>query len=102
VTRLGVQEGEPLIVDLSDRIIDSWPALWDALAEPCGLPTWFGRNLDAWWDTLDHGAISSVLDAHPLLVLRFRPTGMFAPGRKDGAAFVEVTEESSYGKVEFV
>ncbi|MEU6285701.1 barstar family protein, partial [Streptomyces sp. NPDC047028] len=21
---------------------------WDAVSEPCGLPGWFGRNLDAW------------------------------------------------------
>ena len=21
--------------------------------EPCGLPKWFGRNLNAWWDTIE-------------------------------------------------
>ena len=43
--RLGVPEGEPLVVDLSDGTIDSWTALWNTLSGPCGLPDWFGRNL---------------------------------------------------------
>src|SRR5580765_4635085 len=102
MSKLGVQSGAPLIVDLADRTVESFPALWDALAEPCGLPVRFGRNLDAWWDTLDHGAISPVLDAHPLLIVRLRAAGMFAPGSQDGARFVAVTERSSYGRVEFV
>jgi hypothetical protein len=58
------------VVDLSGRVIDSWNELWDALQKPCGLPTRFGRNLDAWNDTLGEGGISEVLDAHPALLIR--------------------------------
>lgn len=98
--RLGRQEGEPLVVDLRERTIESWSALWDALAEPCGLPDWFGRNLDAWWDTIDTGAISSVIDEHPTLVVHVVARGLFAPGNPDGAAFADVTNESGYAVLE--
>jgi hypothetical protein len=100
VSKLGVQTGEPLTVDLTDRTIDSWSALWDSLTVPCGLPDWFGRNLDAWMDTIRTGAISEVIDAHPRLLVRVRSAGIFASGNPEGAAFVEVTERSGYGRVE--
>ena len=100
MSQLGRQDGDPLLVDLSDRTIESSSALWDALAKPCGLPGWFGRNLNAWWDTIDAGAISSVIDEHPNLVVRVAPTGIFAPGHPDGAAFAEVTNRSAYAAVE--
>lgn len=100
MSQLGRQEGDPLLVDLSDRTIESWSALWDSLVEPCGLPAWFGRNLNAWWDTIDTGAISSVIDEHPNLVVRVAPRGIFAPGNPDGAAFTEVTNRSAYAALE--
>jgi hypothetical protein len=67
VTKLGVHDGDPLVVDLRSRPITSLDGPWDALAGPCGLPDWFGRTLDAWNDTVGTGAISAVLDAHPHL-----------------------------------
>jgi Barstar (barnase inhibitor) len=57
-----------LALDLSDRVIETWDELCDALHEPCGLPSWFGRNLDAWSDTIHTGNISDVLDRHFLRV----------------------------------
>jgi hypothetical protein len=50
------------------RVIETWDELWDAPHEPCGLPSWFGRNLDAWSDTIHTGDISDVLDRHFLRV----------------------------------
>ncbi|MFI1599084.1 barstar family protein [Streptomyces venezuelae] len=41
-----------LIVDLRGRLIETLNDFWDAVSEPCGLPEWFGRNLDAWSDTI--------------------------------------------------
>jgi hypothetical protein len=99
VTRLGRQDGDPLVVDLRMQRVESWDQLWDALADRCGLPGWFGRNLDAWNDTL-HGGISELLDEHPLLILRVQPAGIFAPGNPDGIAFREVTDDSGVARVE--
>ncbi len=100
MTRLGVQSGEPLVVDLRSRAIGSWDELWDALQEPCGLPTWFGRNLDAWNDTLGTGGISEVLDAHPTLLIRVASEGLFAPDQPEGRRFVETTQATGQGGVE--
>ncbi len=100
MTRLGVQDGEQLVLDLSGRVIGSWDELWDALQEPCGLPTWFGRNLDAWNDTLGEGGISETLDAHPTLLIRVAAEGLFAPESPDGRQFVETTRHSGHGRVE--
>jgi hypothetical protein len=100
VTRLGVRDGDPLVVDLRNTPIDSWDALWNALADPCGLPDWFGHNLNAWNDTLGTGAISKVLDAHPFLIVQVLAEGMFAPDNPDGTAFVEVTAATGEGRVE--
>ena len=57
MTDLGKQDGDPLAVGLTDQPIQTLCALWDALIKPCGLPARFGRNLDAWNDTL-YGGIS--------------------------------------------
>jgi hypothetical protein len=76
--------------------------LWDAPEKPCGLPEWFGRNLNAWNDTLGTGAISAVLDAHPFTTIRVLSQGLFAPGNPDGLAFVEVTARTGEGRVEIV
>ena len=87
------------MVDLRNQAIFSWDELWDALVEPCGLPEWFGRDLNAWNDTLGTGAISSILDAHPFLVIHVLGRGFFAPGAQ-GGAIVEVTARTGEGRVE--
>ena len=101
MTRLGQQDGAPLVVDLTGQQIDSWSDLWDALARPCGLPQWFGRNLDAWWDTIQTGAISETIDSHSRLVVRLVRQGFFRPGG-DGEPFIEVTNECEYVEVDLV
>ena len=45
----GRDDHPALIVDLTGCGIETWQDLWDSLVEPCGLPNWFGRNLNAWW-----------------------------------------------------
>lgn len=91
-------EGEPLVVDLRPSLIEDWPQLWSALADPCGLPKWFGRNLDAWWDTIG-GGISEVLDDHPFLIIRVRSDGLFAPGA-DGERFIRITNDRDHASVQ--
>jgi hypothetical protein len=100
MSELGRQTGEPLVVDLTDRILASWTELWDALTRPCGLPAWFGRNLNAWWDTIDCGGTSNVIDDHPRLAIRVRATGMFRRDDPEGQAFAEVTNRSVYASLE--
>lgn len=93
------QRDEPLVVDLRGRSVDSKESLWEALMAPCGLPDWFGRNLDAWIDTLRRG-ISSTIDAHPLIIVEVTSTGLFSSGDPYGASFVEATVTSGKGRVE--
>jgi RNAse (barnase) inhibitor barstar len=99
VTALGRHDGEPLVVDLRHLPIETWSQLWDALSDPCGLPSWFGRNLNAWWDTIQTGAISEVLDDHPLLIVRVNQKGLFAPDA-DGQGFLDVTNRCDYAQAE--
>jgi len=80
--------------------IESWSQLWDALSGPCALPSWFGRNLDAWWDTIQAGGISPVLDDHSFLVVRLTARGLFARGNEDGERFLDTTNESDYARAD--
>lgn len=98
MTRTGRQDGEPLVVDLRGHVIQTSSQLWHALAGPCGLPDWFGRNLDAWNDTL-YGGISATLDEHPMLIIKLNPRGLFAPGDEEGQAFIDVTHASGCAQV---
>jgi Barstar (barnase inhibitor) len=101
MTELGTHDGEPLVVDLSNQSINSWDELWDVLSGPCGLPSWFGRNLNAWWDTIQTGAISDVLDAHPHLIVRVQRSTFFE-SPNDGTAFLETTNECDYATAEII
>ncbi|WP_088283496.1 barstar family protein [Kineosporia sp. A_224] len=67
-----------LIVDLRGTQIDNLEDFWDAVSEPCGLPTWFGRNVEAWRDTIQVRGISEVIDAHDILVVHVDRSGFFA------------------------
>lgn len=53
-----------LNVDLRGLPIETLNDFWDAVSGPCGLPEWFGRNLDAWSDTIETRGISEVIDSH--------------------------------------
>ncbi|MEU9737203.1 barstar family protein [Streptomyces sp. NPDC048002] len=65
-----------LTVDLRGRRIETLKDFWDAVAEPCGLPEWFGRNLDAWSDTIHARGISDVVDSHDILVVHVDQRGL--------------------------
>ncbi len=101
MTRLGKQDGAPLVVDLTDQSFQTLSELWAALIEPCGLPPWFGCNLDAWHDAL-YGGISPILDEHPVLVINVSSAGIFAPGNRDGQAFIDVTNGTGCAEVRLV
>ena len=82
-------------------IIESTDELWNQLMKPCGLPLWFGRNLNAWEDTLS-GGISETLDSRSALVIRVRPVGVFAPGSERGRTFIDICQRSGRAQVELV
>ncbi|MFE4655028.1 barstar family protein [Streptomyces sp. NPDC056707] len=44
--------------DLRSRLGETLNDFWDAVAEPCGLPECFGRNLNAWSDIIETRGIS--------------------------------------------
>ncbi|MEV6756567.1 barstar family protein [Streptomyces sp. NPDC051214] len=79
-----------LVVDLRGHVIDTLSDFWDAVAEPCGLPEWFGRNLDAWSDTIHGRGISDVVDSHDVLVVHVVQRGLFSEGRRDGQALTRI------------
>ena len=91
-----------LVIDLSASVIPDEGAFWSAIAEPCGLPPWFGRNLAAWSDTLFGGQISDVVDQHDEIVIRVRPEGLFASGQDRGRLLREVTEQTGKALIEVV
>ncbi|MFI5801432.1 barstar family protein [Streptomyces sp. NPDC051561] len=66
-----------LTVDLRGQLIGNLDDFWDAVAEPCGLPEWFGRNLDAWADTIGTRGISQVIDGYDSLVVHVDRRGLF-------------------------
>ncbi|QES52815.1 hypothetical protein DEJ50_32265 [Streptomyces venezuelae] len=73
-----------LTVDLRGRRIETLKDFWDAVAGPCGLPEWFGRNLDAWSDTIHARGISDVIDSYDVLVVHVDQRGLFGGDRQEG------------------
>ncbi|MBM2618497.1 barstar family protein [Actinoplanes sp. LDG1-06] len=69
---------EDLVVDLRGRPMETLDDFWDAVAGPCGLPSWFGRNIDAWCDTIQTRGISDVIDSHGAVVVHVDKRGLFA------------------------
>lgn len=81
-----LQVGSELIVDLRGQLIETLDDFWDTVSKPCGLPEWFGRNLDAWSDTRPDEESSKVecgLVSDGELV---RPHGEAAPLLESGDA----------------
>ncbi|GAA3014817.1 barstar family protein [Streptosporangium longisporum] len=66
-----------LVVDLRGQRIETLNDFWDAVSGPCGLPQWFGRNLDAWSDIIHARDISEVIDSHNVLVVHVDRHGLF-------------------------
>ncbi|KAF4408104.1 MULTISPECIES: barstar family protein [Streptomyces] len=91
---------EDLIVDLRDRRLVTLDDFWDAVAETCALPGWFGRNLDAWWDAVETGGVSAVIDAHRSLTVRARAQGLFAPGSPDGQRLSRLFAEATRARLD--
>ncbi|MFH8491998.1 barstar family protein [Streptomyces longisporoflavus] len=79
-----------LLVDLRGRTIETLDDFWDAVAEPCGLPAWFGRNLDAWSDTIQARGISDVIDSHEVLAVHVDQQGLFSGDQRDGQALTRI------------
>jgi hypothetical protein len=102
LTASGRQTGPTLTVDLRGSHLDSWPDLWEALRAPCGLPDWFGCNLDAWWDTIQSGGVSEILNDHSYLIVIVSSDGLFAPLGDQGERFLSTTNESDYARAEVV
>jgi len=79
-----------LVVDLRGHRIATLDDFWDAVTGPCGLPEWFGRNLDAWADTICSRGVSEVIDAHDTLVVHVDRTGMFTGDSPRARALADV------------
>lgn len=72
-----------LVVDLRGRPIETLDDFWDALAE---LPEWFGRNTEAWRDTIQTRGISDVIDSYDVLVVHVDERGVFAARNREARA----------------
>ncbi|MCY0945896.1 barstar family protein [Streptomyces antarcticus] len=72
-----------LIVDLRGQLIETLHDFCDSVSEPCGLPEWFGRNLDAWSDTIETRGISEVIDSHDILIVHVDQRGLFGGDRRE-------------------
>lgn len=77
-----------LVVDLRGRLIETLNDFWDAVSEPCGLPEWFGRNLDAWSDTIETRGISEAIDSHDILIVHVDQRGLFDGNRREASVLV--------------
>lgn len=66
-----------LVVDLRGRKIETLDDFWDAVSDSCGLPAWFGRNVEAWRDTIQVGGISDLIDRHDAIVVHVDRAGLF-------------------------
>ncbi|MFI7413571.1 barstar family protein [Streptomyces sp. NPDC049627] len=75
-----------LVVDLRGRSIETLNDFWDAVAGPCGLPEWFGRNTEAWRDTIQTRGISQVIDSYDVLVVHVDKQGVFAARNREARA----------------
>ncbi|MEH0652187.1 barstar family protein [Streptomyces scabiei] len=79
-----------LIVDLRGRLIETLDDFWDAVSEPCGLPEWFGRNLEAWSDTIETRGISEVIDSHDILIVHVDRQGLFDGHRPEANVLADI------------
>ncbi|MER5969601.1 barstar family protein [Streptomyces sp. NPDC002055] len=91
---------DELLIDLRGRDLGTLDAFWDAVREPCALPAWFGRNLDAWWDVIESRGISRVIDAHEVLVVQADTAGLFAPDNPEGKRLAGLFAEATRARLE--
>ena len=69
--------GLDLVIDLRGRSMETIDDFWDAVAGPAGLPSWFGRNVEAWRDTIQTRGISDVIDSHDAIIVHVDRAGFF-------------------------
>ncbi|MFB7335752.1 barstar family protein [Streptomyces adustus] len=50
------------------------------------MPEWFGRNTDAWRDTVQTRGICEVIDNHDVLVVHVDQHKLFAAGNREARA----------------
>lgn len=74
------------MVDLRGRPIETLDDFWNAVGEPCGLPEWFGRNTEAWRDTIQTRGVSEVIDSYDVLVVHVDKQGVFAARNREARA----------------
>ncbi|WP_308015634.1 barstar family protein [Streptomyces huiliensis] len=79
-----------LTVDLRGRRMETLDDFWDAVTGPCSLPEWFGRNLNAWWDTINARGISQVIDSHDVLVVHVDQRGLFEGNREEAVILADL------------
>ena len=72
-----------LVVDLRGKPMENLDDFWDAVSGPCGLPDWFGRNTEAWRDTIQTRGISKVIDHCDVLAIHVDRQGIFAGSSRD-------------------
>ncbi|WP_407840644.1 hypothetical protein ACE1OC_36800 [Streptomyces sp. DSM 116496] len=72
-----------LIVDLRAWLLETLNDSWDAVSEPGGPPVWFGRNLDAWSDTIEIRGVSEVIDGRDILIVYGGQRGLFGGHRQE-------------------
>jgi RNAse (barnase) inhibitor barstar len=75
-----------LVIDLRGRPIATLDDFWDAVTAPCGLPEWFGRNTDAWRDTIQTRGISAVIDSYDVVVVHVNKQGLFTARNRETRA----------------
>lgn len=76
-----------LTVDLRGQRIETLDDFWDAVVGPCGLPVWFGRNLDAWLDTIE--ARADVIDGSEVLTVHVDRQGLFTGSCREAQVLAE-------------
>ena len=78
-----------LVVDLRGRKMETLDDFWDAVSGPCGLPAWFGRNTEAWRDTVQVRGISDLIDRHEVVVVHVDRAGLFSRKNREARALRE-------------
>ncbi len=74
---------EDLVVDLRGVPIETLDDFWDAVTGPCGLPPGFGRNVEAWRDTIQVRGVADTIDRHDALIIHVDRAGFFARKSRD-------------------
>jgi hypothetical protein len=86
-SRWGRDVVNDLVVDLRGMKIETLEDFWDAVSHPCGLPVWFGRNVEAWRDAIQVRGISDLIDRHDAVVVHVDRAGIFSGRNREARAW---------------